>query len=85
MFILPGKYFLETFLHKRRRWRVGAECFLTDQNAVNWANEGTYRNPYCAQSSFSRETSGESTAMLLQKENLYVVKGSAGMNQTNEI
>ena len=50
------------------------------QNAVNWANESTYRSPYCAQSSFSRETSGESTAMLLQKENLYVVKGSAGMN-----
>jgi len=31
------------------------------------------------------ETSGESTAMLLQKENLYVVKGSAGMKDTYEI
>jgi len=64
---------------------LAQSVFSTGQNAVNWANEGTYRNPYCAQSSFSRETSGESTAMLLQKENLYVVKGSAGMNQTNEI
>jgi hypothetical protein len=66
----------------REDGELAQNVFSTGQNDVNWANESTCRSPYCAQSSFSRETSEESTAMLLQKENLYVVKGSAGMNQT---
>jgi len=47
---------------------LAQSVFSACQNAVNWAKEGTYRSPYCAQSSFSREISRESAIMLLQKD-----------------